>query len=99
MRIGTAKANTEELAKLCLRSHPAWARRSIRQRYGMEGAMNTINSDLRNLTVQTHSGLRWSDIKRQLTDWRQLEGLDDRCLQDIGISRGQTGAVPFWRAH
>jgi uncharacterized protein YjiS (DUF1127 family) len=57
--------------------------------------MNTSNSDLRNLTVQTHSGLRWSDIKRQLTDWRQLEGLDDRCLQDIGISRGQTAAVPL----
>jgi uncharacterized protein YjiS (DUF1127 family) len=54
----------------------------------MESAMNTINWDLRNLTVETHSGLRWSDIKRQLTDWRQLEGLDDRCLQDIGISRG-----------
>ena len=35
--------------------------------------MNTINWDLRNLIVQTHSGLRWSDIKRQLTDWRQLE--------------------------
>ena len=38
------------------------------------------------------SGLRWSDIKRQLTDWQhsirsrsELEGLDDRCLQDIGI--------------
>ena len=53
----------------------------------MESAMNTINWDLRNLTVQTHSGLRWSDIKRQLTDWRHLEGLDDRCLQDIGVSR------------
>jgi len=53
----------------------------------MESAMNTINWDLRNLTVQTHSGLRWSDIKRQLMDWRQFEGLDDRCLRDIGISR------------
>ena len=99
MRIGTAKANTEESAKLCLQSHPAWARRSIHRGCGMEGAMNTINADLRNLTVQTHSGLRWSDIKRQLTDWRQLEGLDDRCLQDIGIPRGQTAAVPFWIAH
>jgi uncharacterized protein YjiS (DUF1127 family) len=54
----------------------------------MEGAVNIINWDLRNLTVQTHSGLRWGDIKRQLTDWRQLEGLDDRGLQDIGISCG-----------
>jgi len=47
--------------------------------------MKTINWDLRNLTVQTHSGLCWSDIKRQLTDWRHFEGLDDRCLQDIGL--------------
>jgi len=72
----------------------------------MECAMNTINSDLRNLTVQTHSGLRWSDIKRQLADWQhnirsrsELECLDDRCLQDIGISRGTTSleaAKPFW---
>jgi uncharacterized protein YjiS (DUF1127 family) len=57
----------------------------------MEGAMKVINWDLRNLTVQTHSGLRWSDIKRQLTDWRHLEGLDDRSLEDIGISRGDEG--------
>jgi uncharacterized protein YjiS (DUF1127 family) len=65
---------------------------------GMESAMNAINWDLRNLTVQTHSGLRWIDIKRQLTDWRQLEGLDDRCLQDIGISGGTAdlgAAKPF----
>jgi uncharacterized protein YjiS (DUF1127 family) len=65
----------------------------------MEGAMNNINSDLRNLTVQTHSGLRWSDIKRQLMDWRHLEGLDERSLQDIGISRGTRdpeAAKPFW---
>jgi uncharacterized protein YjiS (DUF1127 family) len=53
-----------------------------------ECAMKSFNWDLRNLTVQTHSGLRWSDIKRQLTDWRHLEGLDDKCLEDIGISRG-----------
>jgi hypothetical protein len=32
----------------------------------MEGAMNAINWDLQILTVQTHSGLRWADIKRQL---------------------------------
>lgn len=59
-----------------------------------------INWDLRNLTVQTHSGLRWSDIKRQLMDWRHLEGLDDRSLQDIGISRGTRdhleAAKPLW---
>jgi uncharacterized protein YjiS (DUF1127 family) len=66
----------------------------------MECAMKTINWDLRNLTVQTHSGLRWSDIKRQLMDWRHLEGLDDRSLEDIGISRGTTdleaAKQPFW---
>jgi uncharacterized protein YjiS (DUF1127 family) len=63
--------------------------------------MNKINWDLLNLTVQTHSGLRWSDIKRQLTDWRHLEGLDDRCLQDIGLSRSTANvetATPFWSA-
>ncbi len=63
--------------------------------------MNAINWDLQNLTVQTHSGLRWSDVKRQVADWRQLEGLDDRCLQDIGISRCTAdfeAAKPFWNA-
>jgi uncharacterized protein YjiS (DUF1127 family) len=72
-----------------------------RQRAGLESAMNKINWDLLNLTVQTHSGLRWSDIKRQLTDWRHLEGLDDRCLQDIGLSRSTANvetATPFWSA-
>ena len=57
--------------------------------------MNTINWDLRNLTVQTHSGLLWADIKRQLTGWRHLEGLDDRCLEDIGITCG-TSAIPHF---
>jgi uncharacterized protein YjiS (DUF1127 family) len=57
--------------------------------------MNTINRDLRNLTVQTHSGLRWADIKRQLTGWRHLEGLDDRGLEDIGISCSTPAAPPF----
>ena len=55
--------------------------------------MNAINWDLRNLTVQTHSGLSWTDIKRQLTGWRHLEGLDDRGLEDIGISCA-TSAAP-----
>jgi len=61
-----------------------------------------MNTDLRNLTIQTHSGLSWSDIKRQLTDWRQFEGLDDRCLQDIGVSRGAAdleSTKPFWSGH
>jgi hypothetical protein len=57
--------------------------------------MNAINWDLRNLTVQTHSGLRWADIKRQLIGWRHLEGLDDRCLEDIGISSGSPATPHF----
>ena len=65
-----------------------------------------MNTDLRSLTVQTHSGLSWSDIKRQFADWRhnihsrvELESLDDRTLQDIGLTRGTTdfeAAKPFW---
>jgi hypothetical protein len=57
--------------------------------------MNTINRDLRNLTVQTHSGLRWADIKRQPTGWRHLEGLDDRGLEDTGVSCGTAGTPHF----
>jgi uncharacterized protein YjiS (DUF1127 family) len=92
---------TRKTEKLCLQSHPAWGRHSSKAGYGMESAMKTINWDLRNLIVQTHSGLCWRDIKRQLTGWRQLEGLDDRCLQDIGISRSTANleaAKPFWNA-
>ena len=62
-------------------------------RRGLECAMNAINWDLRNLTVQVHSGLRWADIKRQLTGWRHLEGLDDRGLEDIGISCGSPATL------
>jgi len=68
--------------------------------------MNTTNWNLRNLTVQTHSGLRWSDVDQRLKDWwhgivsrSELESLDDRCLQDIGILRGTMNleaVKPFW---
>ena len=72
----------------CARSHIPLGPREVKTHIGWRTAMNTINWDLRNLTVQTHSGLRWTDIKRQLTGWRHLEGLDDRSLEDIGISCG-----------
>lgn len=61
-----------------------------------------MNEILKNLVVQTHSGLSWSDVKRQLTDWRQLEGLDDRCLEDIGMVCGKPdieAAKRFWKIH
>ena len=58
--------------------------------------MKTVNSDLRNLTVQTHSGLRWNNVDQQLKAWWhdmvsgfELESLDDKCLQDIGISHAR----------
>jgi uncharacterized protein YjiS (DUF1127 family) len=60
------------------------------------------------LTVQPHRGLRWSAVKRQVAEWwsfarsrYDLESLDDRCLQDIGMSRCSAdfeAAKPFWMA-
>jgi uncharacterized protein YjiS (DUF1127 family) len=60
------------------------------------------------LTVQPHRGMRWSDVKRQVAEWwyfarsrYDLESLDDRCLQDIGMSRCTAdfeAAKPFWMA-
>jgi uncharacterized protein YjiS (DUF1127 family) len=71
----------------------------------MESAMNTISLYL---TVQPHRGLRWSDVKQQVTQWwhfarsrYELESLDDRCLQDIGMSRCTAdfeASKPFWMA-
>ena len=53
--------------------------------------MTTLALDF---TVQSRHGLRWSDVKRRLAIWWQYscsrsehEGLSDKCLQDIGISR------------
>jgi uncharacterized protein YjiS (DUF1127 family) len=71
----------------------------------MESAMNTISL---HLTVQHQRGLRWSDVKQQVTEWwhfarsrYELESLDDRCLQDMGMSRCTAdfeAAKPFWMA-
>jgi uncharacterized protein YjiS (DUF1127 family) len=60
------------------------------------------------LTVEPRRGLRWSGVKRQVAEWwsfarsrYDLESLDDRCLQDIGMSRCTAdfeAAKPFWMA-
>ena len=53
--------------------------------------MNTISL---HLAVHFHCNSRWNEIKRQFTEcWycarsrHELESLDERCLQDIGMSR------------
>jgi uncharacterized protein YjiS (DUF1127 family) len=60
------------------------------------------------LAAQPRSGLHWSDVKHEITEWwhsaesrQELQGLDDWCLRDIGISRctaGSESAKPFWVA-
>ena len=52
--------------------------------------------------------LRWSQVKRHLSEWRQrtrsrheLMDLSDRALEDIGISRSTArfeASRPFWMA-
>jgi hypothetical protein len=41
-----AEGRSRKTGKLCLQSHPAWARRSKYAMSGMESAMNKINWDL-----------------------------------------------------
>jgi len=67
--------------------------------------MSTMSLDL---TKRSCSGLQWRDVKRQLTDWwhaarsrAELESLDDKSLQDIGLTRCTAdfeAAKPFWIA-
>jgi uncharacterized protein YjiS (DUF1127 family) len=55
-----------------------------------------------------HRGLRWNDVRQKFAMCRQyscsrseLDGLSDKCLQDIGISRCTAeyeAAKPFWMA-
>ena len=69
----------------------------------MESAMAKIKF---HLAVQPRSGLHWSDVKHEITDWwhctrsrHELQSLDDKCLQDMGMSRCITdfeAAKPFW---
>jgi uncharacterized protein YjiS (DUF1127 family) len=70
---------------------------------GMEGAMNTISL---HLAVHSHRNTRWNEVNRRLAEWwhfarsrYELEGLDDRCLRDIGMSRCTAdfeASKPFW---
>ncbi len=72
----------------------------------MEGAMGTMRSQV--MIGHPHRGLRWSQVKQGLVEWRhrarsrrELMGLNDRCLQDIGISRCTVdfeASKPFWMA-
>jgi uncharacterized protein YjiS (DUF1127 family) len=69
----------------------------------MEGAMTKIKF---HLAEQPRSGLHWSEVKHEITAWwhsarslHELQSLDDRCLQDMGMSRytaDYEAAKPFW---
>jgi uncharacterized protein YjiS (DUF1127 family) len=71
----------------------------------MEGAMNSMTLDL---TVHADGESRWNQVKRRVSDWwtsarsrYELQNLDDRSLQDIGMSRcsaDSEAAKPFWMA-
>jgi uncharacterized protein YjiS (DUF1127 family) len=78
-----------------------WLERAIFS--GMESSMNTISL---HLTGQLNRELRSSEVKQRVTEWwhcarsrHELQGLDDRCLQDIGMSRCAAdfeSTKPFW---
>ena len=71
--------------------------------------MSTMSLDL---TVRSFDrswgGSHWQDVRRQLTGWwhavrsrAELESLDDKSLQDIGLMRCTAdfeAAKPFWIA-
>jgi uncharacterized protein YjiS (DUF1127 family) len=58
------------------------------------------------LAERPRSGLHWSDVGREITGWlhsahslHELQSLDDRCLQDMGVSPCTAdfeAAKPFW---
>jgi uncharacterized protein YjiS (DUF1127 family) len=58
------------------------------------------------LAIHSHRNTRWNEVNRRLAEWwhfassrHELEGLDDRCLQDIGMSRCTAdfeASKPFW---
>jgi uncharacterized protein YjiS (DUF1127 family) len=73
--------------------------------YGTENAVTQIKF---HLAEQPRSGLHWSDVKQEIAAWwhcarslHELQSLDDRCLQDMGMSRSTSNfesAKPFWMA-
>ncbi len=68
--------------------------------------MSAIGLD--QITVHPRSQLRWSQVTQYLVEWRhgarsreELMSLNDRFLQDIGISRCTANfeaSKPFWMA-
>ena len=71
--------------------------------------MTTMSLDLTDqLLGRAWNGLRLSHVKQQLTGWwhnirsrAELESLDERSLQDIGLTRCTAdfeAAKPFWIA-
>jgi len=68
--------------------------------------MSTMSLEV--MIGRRHRGLRWSEVKQHLVEWRhcvrsrkELMSLNDRCLQDIGISRYTANfeaSKPFWMA-
>lgn len=67
--------------------------------------MNTISL---HLTAHPQRDQHWSEFKQQVKEWwhcarsrHELQCLDDKCLQDIGVSRCTAdfeAAKPFWMA-
>lgn len=68
--------------------------------------MSTMSLDI--TTLRSRRGLRWSQVKAGLAEWRrrahsrsELINLSDADLRDIGLSRSSTdieASKPFWMA-
>jgi uncharacterized protein YjiS (DUF1127 family) len=72
----------------------------------MEVAMSTLNKSTK--TARSSRLLSLSHVKQGLANWsrrarsrKELMNLSDRCLNDIGIARHNSGlksCKPFWMA-
>lgn len=68
--------------------------------------MSTMSLDV--ITIGRPCLSRWGEVKERLAEWRlrvrsrnELMNLNDRILQDIGLSRSTAdleAAKPFWMA-